>query len=58
VVARKSLVALKPIAEGELFTLDNLGAKRPGDGVSPMDYWEWLGTRAPRAFAPNELIVP
>ncbi|MDQ6689202.1 MAG: N-acetylneuraminate synthase [Gemmatimonadota bacterium] len=58
VVARKSLVALRPIAEGEPFTPENLGAKRPGDGVSPIEYWEWLGRPSPRAFAPNELIVP
>jgi N-acetylneuraminate synthase len=58
VVARKSLVALRPIAEGELFTPENLGAKRPGDGVSPIEYWEWLGRPSPRAFAPNDLILP
>lgn len=58
VVARKSLVALRPIAEGELFTPENLGAKRPGDGVPPMEYWEWLGRPSPRTFAPNELILP
>ena len=58
VVARKSLVALRPIAKGELFTPENLGAKRPGDGVSPIEYWEWLGRPSSRAFAPNELILP
>jgi N-acetylneuraminate synthase len=58
VVARKSLVALRPIVEGELFTPENLGAKRPGDGVSPIEYWEWLGRPSPRTFAPNELILP
>ena len=58
VVARKSLVALRPIQEGEVFTPENLGAKRPGDGVSPMEYWEWLGRPSPHSFAPNDLIVP
>jgi len=58
VVARKSLVALRPIDEGELFTPENLGAKRPGDGISPIEYWEWLGRPSPRAFAPNDLILP
>jgi N-acetylneuraminate synthase len=58
VVARKSLVALRAIAAGELFTAENLGAKRPGDGVSPLEYWEWLGRPSPRTFAPNELILP
>ena len=35
-VARKSIVAAKPIRAGEVFTADNLTTKRPGDGVSPM----------------------
>src|SRR2546423_11629184 len=58
IVARKSLVALQAVEKGELFTPQNLGAKRPGNGVSPMEYWNWLGRPAPRAFAPNELIAP
>ena len=57
-VARKSLVALQTIAAGELFTPENLGAKRPGNGVSPIEYWEWLGRPSPRTFAANELILP
>ena len=47
-VVRKILVALTPIRAGERFTEENLGAKRPGAGVSPMEYWEWLGRRADR----------
>ena len=47
-VVRKSLVSLTPIRAGERFTEENLGAKRPGAGVSPMEYWEWLGRRADR----------
>ena len=57
-VARKSLVALKAIAAGEPFTLHNLGVKRPGDGLSPMAYWDWIGRPAPRAFVENEAISP
>jgi N-acetylneuraminate synthase len=45
-VVRRSLVALGPIGAGERFTEDNLGARRPGAGVSPMEYWEWLDGRA------------
>ncbi len=45
-VVRRSLVALGPIGAGERFTEDNLGARRPGAGVSPMEYWEWLEGRA------------
>ncbi|WP_420559182.1 N-acetylneuraminate synthase [Tepidicaulis sp.] len=55
-IGRKSLVAARPIAEGELFTEDNLTVKRPGTGLSPLAFWSLLGKPAPRAFAPDELI--
>lgn len=56
IVARKSLVALKDISEGELFSVDNLGAKRPGDGLSPMLYWDLLGRVASRCFKADEQV--
>ena len=55
-VARKSLVALTPIAAGEEFTARNLGAKRPGGGVSPMMLWSYLGKTAARPYRPDEMI--
>ena len=55
-IARKSIVAARPIAEGEVFTEENLTTKRPGDGVSPMRWHEVLGLRAKRAFAEDEKI--
>jgi len=55
-IARKSLVATRPIAPGELFSAANLGTKRPGTGVSPMLWDQVLGTAARRAFAADELI--
>jgi N-acetylneuraminate synthase len=55
-VARKSIVATQPIQEGDTFTEDNLTVKRPGDGRSPFDYFDLLGTTARRAYAPNEKI--
>jgi N-acetylneuraminate synthase len=55
-VARRSLVAARAIGRGEPFTVDALACKRPGEGISPMDYWDVLGHRAPRDFEPDELI--
>lgn len=55
-VARKSLVALTTIRAGEPFTTANLGIKRPGSGVNPMDYWDWLGRVADRDYGPDDLI--
>ncbi len=57
-IARKSLVALKPISPGEKFSAENLGAKRPGGGISPLAYWSYLGRRASRGYAADELIEP
>ncbi len=57
-IARKSLVATQTISTGESFTEGNLGAMRPGDGISPMQYWRFLGRRADRDYAPGEAIRP
>lgn len=55
-IVRKSLVAAGGIAKGERFTTENLAAKRPGTGVSPMRYWEFLGKQADRDYAKDEQI--
>jgi sialic acid synthase SpsE len=58
IVARKSLVASRDIRKGEAFTTENLGSKRPGDGVSPARYWEWLGRIAERDYRRDEQVQP
>lgn len=55
-VVRKSLVAARPIAVGELFSEENLTCKRPGTGVLPMAYWKKIGTAASRDYGADELI--
>jgi N,N'-diacetyllegionaminate synthase len=55
-VARKSIVASRPIKAGELFSAENLTTKRPGTGISPMQWDKVIGHRAKRDFAPDELI--
>jgi len=56
--ARRSLVAARPIRRGETFSPENLGAKRPGTGVSPMRFWEYLGRVAARDYELDEEIDP
>jgi N-acetylneuraminate synthase len=56
VVARKSIVAKKAINEGDIFTEDNITCKRPGNGISPMKWYELLGKKAERNFEEDELI--
>lgn len=55
-IARKSIVASRPIKKGETFTADNLTTKRPGDGISPMQWYNVLGQNAKRNFAEDEKI--
>ena len=55
-VARKSIVAARAINAGEIFTTENLTTKRPGDGISPMRWYEVLGQAAKRDFAEDEKI--
>lgn len=55
-IARKSIVARRTIVRGELFSEENITAKRPGSGVSPMRWFEVLGAAAARDFAEDELI--
>lgn len=55
-VARKSLTAAKDIKEGELFTRENLTIKRPGNGISPFQYWEMLGEKSKNNYKYDELI--
>ncbi|MNL50824.1 N,N'-diacetyllegionaminic acid synthase [compost metagenome] len=55
-IARKSIVAIKPIKQGEIFTTENIYAKRPGTGISPMRWDEVIGTTAAYDFSADELI--
>ncbi len=55
-IARKSLVASKPIRAGEVFTEENLCAKRPGDGISPMEFWAIQKQTATRDYRADEKI--
>ena len=55
-VARKSIVAARAIAKGEVLTEDNITVKRPGNGISPMLWDRVIGTTAKRDFIYDELI--
>jgi N-acetylneuraminate synthase len=57
-VARRSVVATRPIAAGEALTLDKLSSKRPGEGLSPMDIWFLADRTARRNYDVDELIDP
>jgi N,N'-diacetyllegionaminate synthase len=55
-IARKSIVAKTNIKKGEKFTELNITTKRPGTGISPMQWDEVLGKTAKEDFKEDELI--
>lgn len=55
-VARKSIVANQTIKTGDVFTEENIGVKRPGNGISPMKWDEIIGSVADKDYQADELI--
>jgi len=55
-IVRKSLVAARAIQAGETLSAKNITAKRPGTGISPMQWDRIVGRKASRAYAPDELM--
>jgi len=55
-IARKSIVASRNISKSEVLSGSNLTVKRPGNGISPMKWFEVLGARAIRNYLEDELI--
>ena len=55
-IARKSIVATKTIKKGDLFSVENLTVKRPGTGISPMQWDEVIGKTAKKDFKEDDLI--
>jgi len=55
-VARKSIVAARPIKKGETFSEENLTVKRPAGGINPMRWDEIIGTVAQKDYEEDALI--
>ncbi|MBN1870852.1 MAG: N-acetylneuraminate synthase [Candidatus Omnitrophica bacterium] len=55
-IARKSIVADKDIAKGEIYSESNITIKRPGTGITPMQWDHVLGIPSKRNFCKDELI--
>ena len=55
-IVRKSIVAKKSISKGERFSEGNLTVKRPGMGISPMEWDNIIGRESEVDFEPDDLI--
>lgn len=55
-IARKSLVATQSIKKGEIFSEENICLQRPGNGISPMYYWNYLERVARKDYKVGEFI--
>jgi len=56
IVVRKSLIAKAYIKKGDIFTEENVGIKRPGNGISPMRWDEVIGKTAKKDFEEDEIL--
>jgi N,N'-diacetyllegionaminate synthase len=56
-LARRSLVALRPISRGSVLTVENVGLRRPGNGLPPSYFEQLLGSRAAHDIAAGALLT-
>jgi N-acetylneuraminate synthase len=55
-VARRGLVAARPIRAGERLGPENIAARRAGGGLAPARLWDLTGAAASRDYARDDLI--
>ncbi len=55
-IARRSLVAAQPIEKGDTYKETNITCKRPGNGISSMQYWDYLNKECPENIKEDELV--
>lgn len=55
-VARKSIVAKRDIKQGEIIQKEDICYKRPGTGISPLDYGKVIGKTAIADIKENHII--
>ena len=55
-IARKSIVASKPIKKGEKFSDNNITVKRPALGLSPMNWFDVIGKRSKKNYSEDQFI--
>ena len=54
---RKSLMAARDIAQGQVVEEADITLMRPESGDLPENYWAWQGRTAPRAYSAGDLLI-
>ena len=57
VLARRSIVALTDIENNEIFTEENIGLRRPGNGLPPIMFKNIKGKKSSRKLLKGELVM-
>lgn len=55
--ARKSITAARDIIAGQVIQQEDLSIIRPGSGVSPMLYWQFIGQISKHTYRAGDFIV-
>ena len=55
-IVRKSICAIKKIKKNDIFSLKNIGVKRPGNGISPELFFKIIGKKASRDYIIDDFI--
>jgi N,N'-diacetyllegionaminate synthase len=57
IVARRSIVAARPLTAGEVLTAESLAIKRPGGGMAPARLGSLIGVHVARALSTDEQLT-
>ena len=57
ILCRRSIVALKDISKGELLNQQNIGLRRPGNGISPQSFDDVLNKHASKDIQRGTLLT-
>jgi N-acetylneuraminate synthase len=55
-VARKSVVAARPLKAGQIVGTADITTTRPGSGRAPIEYWSLIGTSATRSYDTDDQV--
>jgi sialic acid synthase SpsE len=56
VLARRSVFVLKDIEKGQVFNYENLGIRRPGNGLNPIEIEKIIGKKATKKITKGQIL--